>query len=172
MSASSFVLELLDREVGEPIHSWEIFGTDVYQLGRSADCDVVLSSPVVSRTHACLHRSDDGWTLSVLSRNGVFVEGRRVEQLSLEDGMMFRLAERGPLLRFRSAQTSGRKSGVETICFDALSMPMLVLDEQLRDREVAEIATGDYFQSLQQKVALLRARSTADKTQNSPENRQ
>jgi pSer/pThr/pTyr-binding forkhead associated (FHA) protein len=169
MSASSFVLELLDGEAGQVLHSWKLGGDDVYQLGRSRDCDVVLSSPVVSRAHACLQHSDDGWELSVLSRHGVFVEGRRVENLPLQDETMFRLAERGPVLRFRSVQTAGKNSGGETICFDNLSMPMLVLDEQLRDREVAEIATGDYFQSLQQKVALLRERATGDKTQISSE---
>ncbi|HEY3963974.1 MAG TPA: hypothetical protein VGM05_05410 [Planctomycetaceae bacterium] len=41
-------------------------------------------------------------------------------------------------------------------------MPLLVLDEQLRDREVDEIAAGDYFQALKRKVAQLRARQSAE----------
>jgi pSer/pThr/pTyr-binding forkhead associated (FHA) protein len=158
MSASSFVLELLDSEAGQVVHYWELGGSDVFQLGRSRDCDVVLSSPVVSRAHACLHHHADQWQLSAVSRVGVFAEGRRVEHLTLEDGQSFRLAERGPVLRFRAAQEGGRKSGGDTISFDSVSMPLLILDEQRRDREVAEIATGDYFQALQRKVALLRAR--------------
>jgi hypothetical protein len=156
------VLELLDSEAGQVLHSWELGGSDVYQLGRHPDCDVVLSSPVVSRSHACLHLNHGAWEMSAVSRTGVWVEGRRVEHLQLEDGQSFRLAERGPVLRFRAAQDGGKESGGETICFDSVTMPMLVLDEQRRDREVTEITTGKYFQALQQKVAFLRARQTAE----------
>jgi pSer/pThr/pTyr-binding forkhead associated (FHA) protein len=162
MPASSFVLELLDSEAGQVIHSWDLGGSDVYQLGRSRDCDVVLSSPVVSRSHVCLRHSDYGWELSAVSSGGVFVEGRRVHHLRLEDGLAFRLAERGPVLRFRSEHSGGRSSGGETICFDSVSMPLLILDEKLRDREVDEIAAGDYFQGLKRKVAQLRARQSAE----------
>jgi hypothetical protein len=100
----------------------------------------------------------------------VFVEGTRVDHLRLEDGLTFRLAERGPFLRFWSGQESGRRSGGETICFDSSHTPLLVLDEQLRDREVTEIAEGDYFQALQRKVASLRSRPAA-RQQNSAEKR-
>ncbi|HJT76990.1 MAG TPA: ATP-binding cassette domain-containing protein, partial [Gemmataceae bacterium] len=57
-------------------------------LGRGADCDVTLAHPTVSRRHAELERLPDGrLRLYDFSRNGVFVEGRRLEEAHvLEDG--------------------------------------------------------------------------------------
>lgn len=161
MPASSFVLELLDSEAGHVLHVWELGDGSSFQIGRARDCDVVLSSPVVSRAHACLHGDEQGWELSAISRAGVFVDGVRTEHLRLEDGLVFQLAERGPLLRFRSGIDSEAGSVNQTICFDTARTPLLMLDEAQRDREVAEIADGDYFQELQRKAARLRARQAA-----------
>ncbi len=49
-------------------------------LGRAADCEVVLpADETVSRQHARLDRREGGWTVTDLgSRNGTFVNGRRV----------------------------------------------------------------------------------------------
>ena len=156
MSASSFALELLDTESGHVLQQWDLGGGDVYQLGRSRDCDVVIGSPFVSRTHACLQLGDEGWELSAVSRSGVFVEGERVEHVHLNDGLAFRLAERGPVLRFRALSAAGSTSAGETICFDSSRTPLLVLDEERRDHEVEEIVADDYFKDLQRKVAQLR----------------
>lgn len=161
MPASSFVLELLDSEAGHVLHVWELGDGSSFQIGRARDCDVVLSSPVVSRAHACLHGEEQGWELSAISRVGVFVQGVRTEHLRLEDGLVFQLAERGPLLRFRSGIDSSLGSADQTISFDSTRTPLLILDEDQRDREVAEITEGDYFQDLQRKAARLRARQAA-----------
>ncbi len=56
-------------------------------LGRSRDCDMVLSDPNVSRRHAELRRDGEGWSIVDLgSTNGVKVNGRRVDEAVLEDG--------------------------------------------------------------------------------------
>jgi hypothetical protein len=56
-------------------------------IGRSRDCDVVVSDPNVSRRHAELRRDENGWHVVDLgSTNGVKVNGRRVEQVALRDG--------------------------------------------------------------------------------------
>jgi predicted component of type VI protein secretion system len=48
-------------------------------LGRD-DCDVVLSDPEVSRRHAFVGESADGFTLEDLgSTNGTFVNGERID---------------------------------------------------------------------------------------------
>lgn len=161
MPASSFALELLDAESGHVLHKWDLEGSDTFQLGRSPDSDVTFASPFVSRTHACLRQVDGGWELSALSRSGVFVDGRRVEHLLLSEGDVFRLAQGGPLLRFRSSPSGGSVIGNETVCFDATRTPLLVLDEQVRDREVHQITEGAYFQDLQRKLAQLRSRPSA-----------
>lgn len=165
MTVSSIALELLETDVGQVLQTWELVGGDLFQLGRSPDSDVVLASPYVSRTHACLRRSDGDWELSAVSRFGVFVDGERVETLRMENGLVFRLAETGPFLRFRSGSSRGGDINGETMCADVRRTPVFVLDEQQRDREVNEITTGDYFQELQRKLALLRSRpSSTDET--------
>jgi Protein of unknown function (DUF3662)/FHA domain len=56
-------------------------------IGRSRDCEVVVSDPNVSRRHAELRRDENGWHVVDLgSTNGVKVNGRRVEQVALRDG--------------------------------------------------------------------------------------
>ena len=48
-------------------------------LGRSRECDCVVSETTVSRRHAILRRTSSGWELSDLgSSNGTFVNGARV----------------------------------------------------------------------------------------------
>jgi ABC-type multidrug transport system ATPase subunit len=50
-------------------------------IGRAGDCDVCLPHPTVSRRHAELERLPDGrLRLSDTSRNGVFLDGERLEQ--------------------------------------------------------------------------------------------
>jgi pSer/pThr/pTyr-binding forkhead associated (FHA) protein len=49
-------------------------------VGRDASCDVVLTSKEVSRRHAQIAPTDRGYVLTDLSRNGVFVNGARVEK--------------------------------------------------------------------------------------------
>jgi Protein of unknown function (DUF3662)/FHA domain len=47
-------------------------------LGRSRDCDIVLDDGNVSRRHAEIRPTQDGWTIVDLdSTNGVMVNGRR-----------------------------------------------------------------------------------------------
>lgn len=56
-------------------------------IGRSRDCDVVVSDPNVSRRHAEMHLDERGWTIVDLgSTNGIKVNGRRTDQAVLRDG--------------------------------------------------------------------------------------
>ena len=48
-------------------------------IGREANCDVVVPSSEVSRKHAELAPSGNGYILSDLSTNGVFVNGTRIQ---------------------------------------------------------------------------------------------
>ena len=59
-------------------------------LGRSKDCDVPVPDPNVSRRHAELRHEGSSYVLVDLdSTNGIEVDGRRVNQLSLVDGSRF-----------------------------------------------------------------------------------
>ncbi len=62
-------------------------------IGRAADNDVVLDSPVVSRHHAVVRRAKDGtFRLRDLNTpNGTFVNGRRVKSARLKPGDQVRI---------------------------------------------------------------------------------
>jgi DNA-binding CsgD family transcriptional regulator len=53
---------------------------DLVRVGRDPDCEVVLAGDTtVSRVHATLTRTADGWVIADnASRNGTFVNGRRL----------------------------------------------------------------------------------------------
>jgi Protein of unknown function (DUF3662)/FHA domain len=56
-------------------------------LGRSRECDIVVSDPNVSRRHAELRRGDGHWSVVDLgSTNGIKVNGRRVSDATLREG--------------------------------------------------------------------------------------
>jgi hypothetical protein len=64
-----------------------VLSGDRVVIGRSRECDVVLSDPNVSRRHAELRRDENGWhAVDLGSTNGVKVNGRRVDQMVLRDG--------------------------------------------------------------------------------------
>lgn len=64
-------------------------------LGRSADCDLAVDHHSVSRRHARLACGDDGiWTIADLgSKNGLRVDGHRVERAALGRAQWFALGD-------------------------------------------------------------------------------
>jgi pSer/pThr/pTyr-binding forkhead associated (FHA) protein len=78
---------------------------DSYTLGRHRNNDIVVSDPKVSGFHARIDRSAEGFTLVDLnSRNGCFVNGRRVERRLLKTGDELRLG--AARLKYRVDYTS------------------------------------------------------------------
>jgi hypothetical protein len=64
-----------------------VLSGDRVLVGRSRECDVVVSDPNVSRRHIELRRSERGWVAVDLgSTNGMKVNGRRVGQAELDPG--------------------------------------------------------------------------------------
>ena len=64
-----------------------VLSGDRVVIGRSRDCDVVVSDPNVSRRHAELRRDENGWhAVDLGSTNGVKVNGKRIDQVPLRDG--------------------------------------------------------------------------------------
>jgi pSer/pThr/pTyr-binding forkhead associated (FHA) protein len=56
-------------------------------IGRSRECDVVIDDPNVSRKHAEVRKTIEGWMVVDLgSTNGVKVNGRRVREAVLSPG--------------------------------------------------------------------------------------
>src|SRR5688572_3808884 len=60
---------------------------DTYTVGRHRNNDIVISDPKVSSFHARLDRTPDGFmVVDLKSRNGSFINGRRVETGGLRNG--------------------------------------------------------------------------------------
>src|SRR3989304_4757614 len=61
------------------------------RIGRGREADLQLPDPSVSRLHARIFRVGDQYFLSDTSKNGTYVEGKRISQVQLEGGLSFRI---------------------------------------------------------------------------------
>lgn len=60
---------------------------DRTEIGRALECDISILEPALSRKHAELELTDDGLLIRDLgSVNGTFVNGEKVDEVSLNDG--------------------------------------------------------------------------------------
>ncbi len=66
-------------------------GLKEIRLGRGADADLLLPDPSVSRLHARIFRVGEQYFLADTSRNGTYLDGKRVTQAILETGQTFRI---------------------------------------------------------------------------------
>jgi len=56
-------------------------------IGRADQCDFIVDDPAVSRHHAVLRRTPDGWELcDAGSTNGTRINGWRIERAALRAG--------------------------------------------------------------------------------------
>jgi ABC transport system ATP-binding/permease protein len=63
--------------------TWEAIGSRAWTIGRANEADIHLDNPRVSRDHAVLQPTPAGWILVNHSTNGMFVNGQRVERLTI-----------------------------------------------------------------------------------------
>lgn len=84
-----------------PIQVWPFANESIIRVGRSTDNDVVLYSAVVSRRHVELRKVGDVWDIVNLGTNGTYVEGKRIEKITVQDGTVIRLARSGPNIQIR-----------------------------------------------------------------------
>lgn len=160
----SVSLELLDNDLRHVIQSWKI-ETSLCQIGRSTDSDIVIRNPFVSRSHAYLTKESGEWKLNSISKLGFLIEGRIETSVIIDSELEFRLSRKGPLLRIRiqdqavraaEAEKADSMDVMQTICENDFDFPVLILDQQKRDEEVAEITGQDYFNRLQEIASKLK----------------
>jgi two-component system response regulator HydG len=66
---------------------------DVLSVGRSADNDVVVPDPTVSRHQFAIEKVGNGWHIKDRSGNGVQIHGRQVDEAKLCHGAQVQLAQ-------------------------------------------------------------------------------
>jgi pSer/pThr/pTyr-binding forkhead associated (FHA) protein len=97
-------LSLLHPLHKTPVQSWSFDQESVIRIGRSTDNNVVLYSAVVSRHHVELHRTDAGWAVKSIGTNGTYLDGRRITEVPVEDGIVIRLARSGPNIQIHMSE--------------------------------------------------------------------
>lgn len=95
-----------------PVQCWTFEDESVIRIGRSTDNHVVLYSAVVSRHHVEIRCTSSVWVVASLGANGTYVDGKRIEQVPIKNGMIIRLARSGPNIQIHvgaSASTEAKK---------------------------------------------------------------
>ncbi|MGB3201051.1 MAG: FHA domain-containing protein, partial [Nodosilinea sp.] len=87
-----------------PVQSWSFEQETVICIGRSTDNNVVLYSAVVSRHHVEVHRTDSGWAVKSIGTNGTYLDGRRITEVPVQDGIVIRLARSGPNIQIHVSE--------------------------------------------------------------------
>ncbi len=84
-----------------PVQNWTFGPQSVIRIGRSTDNEVILYSAVVSRHHVELRFNGSEWEIINLGANGTYIDGKRILQMAVDDGMIIRLASSGPKIQIR-----------------------------------------------------------------------
>lgn len=100
-------LSLLHPLHKTPVQSWSFDQEPVIRIGRATDSHVILYSAVVSRHHAELHRTRAGWVIKNLGTNGTYLNGRRIQDMAVDSGVVIRLARSGPNIQIHISEDSG-----------------------------------------------------------------
>ncbi len=101
-SGDVFAVTVVDTGTGDGPAAELRFTSDTVKLGRSEDCEIVVKSPTVSRHHAEIRRTPQGYLLvDCGSANGVWIGSQRVSEHVLRNGQEFRLGS--AVLRFGPA---------------------------------------------------------------------
>ncbi|MGF1587949.1 MAG: FHA domain-containing protein [Pleurocapsa sp.] len=79
------------------VQSWTFNDEPSITIGRATNNEVVLYSAVVSRHHVEIRKlAKEEWEVINLGSNGIYIDGKPVEQTKAIDGMILRLANAGP----------------------------------------------------------------------------
>src|SRR6185437_3748716 len=68
-------------------HTWMPLPVGEWIIGRAPESDIRIDDDKVSRRHALVRASDDGWELSDGgSLNGIWLDGRQVQRVTVPTG--------------------------------------------------------------------------------------
>lgn len=72
---------------------WVVPAGESLTIGRDSNADVCIADMHISRRHAVVEWTPDGWLLTDHSRNGVFVDGRPQDKVVIDSPIEVRLGE-------------------------------------------------------------------------------
>ncbi len=129
-------------EPNKPISERTLLAETVL-VGRSSECDVVVEHPTVSRRHLELVKRDGRYHAKNLSQaNGIFVNGKRVEDAALEADDRITIGEVNLTFRSVHKKKTERRGWFGTI-FDGVGSfkraAALMLERNKLRKEVGEI---------------------------------
>ncbi len=82
---------------GAPLQTYRF--TTPFRIGRTEDCEVCIKSEFVSRNHVRVEWQNGQWVArDAGSANGIYADGTRVPQLSVDARTTFRLGIEGPFV--------------------------------------------------------------------------
>lgn len=85
-------------------------------VGRDLDCDIPLTSRSVSRRHALVEKTPDGWVVRDLgSANGTSVGGARVREAPLVTGAAVRFGEVDAVFEIESRETTSAERLISSL---------------------------------------------------------
>lgn len=85
-------------------------------VGRDPDCDISLTSRSVSRRHALVEKTPNGWVLRDLgSANGTSVDGARVKEAPLVTGASVRFGEVDAVFEIEARETSSAERLISSL---------------------------------------------------------
>jgi pSer/pThr/pTyr-binding forkhead associated (FHA) protein len=120
-------LTLLHPLQSVPVQSWPFENESVIRIGRSTDNEVILYSAVVSRHHVEIRRNVSNWVIVSLGANGTYIDGKRITQIPVVDGMIIRLASSGPKLQIH-IEGETPKAKLKTVLGKRMSSRQMSLD--------------------------------------------
>ncbi len=79
---------------------------ETISIGQAQESDLILDEfgTRISRCHAVVLFSDNGWEYYNLGVNGSYRNGQKIESLGLQGSILIRLGKRGPIIQFRSGE--------------------------------------------------------------------
>jgi serine/threonine protein kinase len=136
-------LTLLHPIQSIPVQSWTFEHESVIRIGRSTDNHVILYSAVVSRHHVELRQIDSRWEIVNLGANGTYLDGKRITQVPVEDGVIIRLARSGPNVQIHIGPSASKASqsttGENTLAQRIKSKATETLSEQEKPAAPVEV---------------------------------
>ncbi len=137
------VFSLLHPNQAKPIKTWTFEVCDVLRVGRASNSDIVLHSSIVSRRHLELWNHETHWELINFGANGTYVDGKLVEQVTIQGEITIRLGSAGPRLQIRCEPTPRIQSDRSPLEGQALPKTSLIKSDYDPDRDDEIADFGD-----------------------------